>query len=169
MLIHQSCFGERNLAILLDPSNKSITVFTGDRCSHQKSTRGRCGHMKPGCSIHYSRFTFDGQRIQDDLFIVPILKGLHLRGFHPAGSYGRFALSAMTHTSTFQRNHGDWISIPFDERLQKFTDPHCPGSSESPWVGEDMAWWNDTFFQLIPSDIVKDTSKSVLLAHIGTR
>lgn len=173
VLTYQRCTGDRNLAILPDPHTKTMTIFASDRCPKQGGSRPDvfCQHVQRGCSIHYSRFTFEGERIQDSQRFLPNLAGLYLRGFHPVGSHGQFALMAITHTSTTRS--GEWISFPFDAQLNSFTTHNCPkptsGAYISEYIGEEIAWWNDTYFQLLPLEQKGDDLRDVLLVHIGTR
>lgn len=161
------------MAILPDLQTNTMTIFASDRCHKQGRSRPDvfCQHAQRGCSIHYSRFTFEGERIQDRKLFLPNLAGLHLRGFHPVGSHGQFALVAIAHTSTIQPS--EWISIPFDAQLNSFITHYCPklthGARISEYISEEVVWWNDTYFQFLPLERKGEDPRDVLLAHVGTR
>jgi hypothetical protein len=173
VLTYRRCAGDRNLAILPDPHTKTMTIFASDRCHRQGEPRPGvvCQHAQPGCSIHYSRFTFDGERLQDSQVFFPNLTGLYLRRFHHVGSHGQFALMAIAHTSTIQSS--ERIYLPFDTQLNSFTNHNCPkpayGAYVSEYISEKFAWWNDTYFELLPTERKIDDPRTPLLIHIGTR
>ncbi|KAF2792598.1 hypothetical protein K505DRAFT_307429 [Melanomma pulvis-pyrius CBS 109.77] len=160
-----SCVDPRTLAILPDPHTQTITVFASDRC-HKGVNLLKCKHTESACSIDYSRFSFNGERIQDGTLCLSGLSGLSLRGFRPAGYQGQFALLALKPAP--QIFDLVTISFQFDEQLHEFTNPNCPKLSSCMWVKENISWWNDTFFQAQFMDRDIDALGGIYLAHIGT-
>jgi hypothetical protein len=78
---------------------------------------------------------------------------------------------AIAHTSTIQSS--ERIYLPFDTQLNSFTNHNCPkpayGAYVSEYISEKFAWWNDTYFELLPTERKIDDPRTPLLIHIGTR
>lgn len=161
----------RQMKILPDPQSQTFVVMTSDKCA-----RGACLHDASDvrCSIHYTRFTFDGQPIQNGRLQLPGFPGIDLVGFRPVDRRGGFSLEAAARRP---RELGDClIFLQFNEHLHTFVSPNCPVSNPGPWVKARTSWWEDSFYQVLP-DIgtlpigtsQTDTPETVLLAHLGTR
>lgn len=149
------------VGLLLQPDTKTIILCIFDACKATNQS-----DKDPWCPrILYSQFTYSGECTQHTEQILegcdydPLTRSdSRSLSFVPASHDGLFILQ-----STTRRVNPLFQTAPllqFDERLNAFTSPECPGSTAySPhqsdsivqWDNGEMdshvVWWKDTFIE----------------------
>lgn len=140
------------IGLLLRPDTENITLCMFDICRPTGSSQE--GPISP--AIVYGCFTFAGERVYNAEYTIDrhdldtatrltLSDGMGLR-FVQTSHDGLFRLQG---NACRAANRSKPVPpLQFDERLNTFTSPICPGSG-SPYHCQEglIVWWNDVFFE----------------------
>jgi hypothetical protein len=166
------------LALLLQPKDERIIVFTDQRLSFSADDWVSSGDQSPPNqspsekdtrTILYNQFTYKGQSIFEAEMAMDDSEDLSYHTFQsvnnaftPVNDQGVYKVSI---GSRYHAPAAGWLQ--FDERLNEFTEPRPATHKGQMWAPSHVSWWKDIFFSTKSSEPSQWPSQS-FLTHLGT-
>lgn len=175
---------QHGLALLLQPKDERIVVFTDQRSPAQsedwpfnnnppKPKKSLASGGRDTRTIIYSQYTYAGDCTFSSEMTMDDIEDLSYNTFQtlnntlfPVDSQGKFRVmigSRYLHTAAC------WLQ--FDEQLNMFTEPRPSTHPGQMYISSDLSWWNSTFFssKILPVSQQSGEPRVSVLTQLGTK